>query len=96
MQPGDDDDVEVRLEDQQRINQFGRLNGRMHDLEEELKAKRSQHDLLDDASNELILADDEEMIQCVLQHTHARYSCRGGALNPSALFITSRNTNSRG
>ena len=24
----DDDDVTVRLEDQQRINQFGRLNGK--------------------------------------------------------------------
>ena len=95
MQPGDDDDVEVRLEDQQRINQFGRLNGRMHDLEEELKAKRSQHDLLDDASNELILADDEDMIQCVLKHTHARYSCRGGTLNPLHFLLLRRRTLSR-
>ena len=58
-----EDDVEVRLEDQNAINAFGRLNGRMHDLEDELKEKRSQHELLDDASNEIILADDDEPIR---------------------------------
>ena len=56
----------MRLEDQQRINAFGRLNGRMHDLEEDVKAKQSQYDLLDDAANEIILADDDEPI---------RYAC---------------------
>lgn len=61
---GDDaDDVEVRLEDQQRINAFGRLNGRLHELEDELKAKQSEHELLDDAANELILADDDEPVR---------------------------------
>ena len=54
----------MRLEDQQRINQFGRLNGRMHDLEDELKSKSSEYELLDDAANELILADDDEPIRC--------------------------------
>ena len=58
-----EDDVEVRLEDQNAINAFGRLNGRMHDLEDELKEKRSQHELLDDESNEIILADDDEPIR---------------------------------
>ena len=57
-------DVEVRLEDQQNINAFGRLNGRMHDLEDEVKAKQSEHELLDDAQNELILADDDEIVRC--------------------------------
>ena len=56
--------MEVRLEDQQHINQFGRLNVRMHDLEEEIKAKVGEVELLDDASNELILADDDEAIRC--------------------------------
>ena len=62
----DKDDVEVRLEDQQHINTFGRLNGRMHDVEDDLKAKQSQYDLLDDAANEIILADDDEPIRCPL------------------------------
>jgi len=70
----DKDDVEVRLEDQQRINAFGRLNGRMHDIEEDVKAKQSQYDLLDDAANEIILADDDEPIryafgECYLEMT---------------------------
>ena len=57
---GDADDVEVRWEDQQRINAFGRLNGRLHDLEDEIKGKANQHELLDDASNEIMLADDDD------------------------------------
>lgn len=48
----------------QAINQFGRLNTRMHELEDEIKEKRSQHDQLDDAANELILADDDEPVRC--------------------------------
>ena len=63
-QPGDDDDVEVRLEDQKHINTFGRLNGRLHDLEDDLKTKQAEHELLDDAANEIILADDDEPVRC--------------------------------
>jgi len=61
--PQAEEDVEVRLEDQQAINQFGRLNTRMHELEDEIKEKRSQHDQLDDAANELILGDDAEPVR---------------------------------
>merc|ERR1719473_354301 len=50
MGADDGDDIQVRLEDQQHINQFGRLNGR-------------QHELLDDAANEIILADDDEPVR---------------------------------
>ena len=60
----EDDDVTVRREDQQHINQFGRLNGKLHDLEDELKGKKSEHELLDDAANEIILADDDEPVRC--------------------------------
>lgn len=59
-----EDDVEVRLEDQKAINTFGRLNTRLHELTEEIKEKRSLHDQLDDAANELILADDDEPVRC--------------------------------
>lgn len=55
----------MRREDQKAINTFGRLNGRLHELEEELKEKNSAHELLDDAQNELILADDDEPVRCV-------------------------------
>ena len=62
-----EEDVEVRLEDQKAINTFGRLNTRLHELEDELKEKRLLHDQLDDAANELILADDDEPVRCVLR-----------------------------
>jgi len=63
MSDAKDDDVEVRKEDQLKINEFGRLNGRLHDVEEDIKALSSAYDLLDDAANEIILADDDEKIQ---------------------------------
>ena len=59
------DDVEVRWEDQQKINTFGRLNTRSHDLEDDIRDKQSRSELLDDASNEIILADDDELIRRV-------------------------------
>ena len=63
MQAPPEEDVEVRLEDQKKINTFGRLNTRMHELEDDLKAKNGELELLDDAQNELILADDDEPIR---------------------------------
>jgi prefoldin subunit 4 len=36
---GEETDVEVTWEDQKNINTFGRLNTKMHELEDELKAK---------------------------------------------------------
>ena len=64
----------MRLEDQQHINSFGRLNGRLHDFEDDLKAKLSQYELLDDASNEIILADDDEMIRYAFGETYLELS----------------------
>lgn len=54
-------DVEVKYEDQQNINVFNRLNQRMHEVEAELAAKKSLEENIDDADNELMLADDEEV-----------------------------------
>lgn len=55
----------MRPEDQRAINTFGRLNNRKHDIEDEIKEKQSFHDLLDDASNEMILADEDEPVRYV-------------------------------
>lgn len=55
----------MRPEDQKAINSFGRLNNRKHDIEDEIKEKQSLHDLLDDASNEMILADEDEPVRHV-------------------------------
>ncbi|KIM96469.1 hypothetical protein OIDMADRAFT_33116 [Oidiodendron maius Zn] len=67
--PGDE--VEVRREDQDKINKFSRLHQRELALEEELKSKhglmrecngQKEKEDLDDVSNELELADEEDMI----------------------------------
>mmetsp|Transcript_14085 Transcript_14085/g.46273 ORF Transcript_14085/g.46273 Transcript_14085/m.46273 type:complete len:121 (+) Transcript_14085:103-465(+) len=56
---------EVLLEDQERINAFGKLNNRKHWIEAELKAKKKLAEDLEDASNELLVTDEEE----------SRYAC---------------------
>ncbi|XP_027114353.1 prefoldin subunit 4 [Coffea arabica] len=52
-------EMEVTWEDQQKINQFSRLNNRFHELEDEIKLAKETNDNLEDASNELILTDDD-------------------------------------
>jgi len=69
------DDVEVRPEDQRAINSFGRLNNRKHDVEDEIKEKQAFHDLLDDASNEMILADEDEPVRHVASRLHPARHC---------------------
>ncbi|KAK9820087.1 hypothetical protein WJX72_006008 [[Myrmecia] bisecta] len=54
-------DVEVTFEDQQRINTFGKLNLRFHELEAEMRHKKTLLDDLEDASNELMLTDEEQV-----------------------------------
>ncbi|KAK2016318.1 prefoldin subunit [Colletotrichum eremochloae] len=53
------DEVEVRREDQDKINKFSRLHQRELLIEEELKNKTEE---LDDLSTELELADEDEAV----------------------------------
>lgn len=53
--------AEVTWEDQQEINAFGRLNNRMHEIAAELKVKQKLLEDLEDASNELMVTDEEEV-----------------------------------
>ncbi|KAK3196564.1 hypothetical protein K4F52_000446 [Lecanicillium sp. MT-2017a] len=57
------DEVEVRREDQDKINRFSRLHQRELALNEELKTKNKEKEELDDLSTELELADEDEKIQ---------------------------------
>ncbi|ACO64272.1 predicted protein [Micromonas commoda] len=50
---------EVSWDDQQNICAFGRLNTRLHEVNAELKAKSKMVEDLDEASNELIIADED-------------------------------------
>ncbi|KAG9233811.1 Prefoldin subunit-domain-containing protein [Amylocarpus encephaloides] len=56
------DEVEVRREDQDKINKFSRLHQREIAIEEELKDKSKEREDLEDVSNELELADEDEKI----------------------------------
>lgn len=49
----------MRLEDQERINSFSRLNARVQDLRAQLKARRRAAEDYEEASNEVMLLDDE-------------------------------------
>ncbi|KAG6599316.1 putative prefoldin subunit 4, partial [Cucurbita argyrosperma subsp. sororia] len=62
MQQGGGSESEVTWEDQQNINKFSRLNNRFHELEDEIRTAKETNDNLEDASNELILSD-EDMIR---------------------------------
>ncbi|KAG6085126.1 hypothetical protein E4U15_001396 [Claviceps sp. LM218 group G6] len=57
------DEVEVRREDQDKINKFSRLHQRERAIEEQLKEKSKEKEELDDLSTELELADEDEKIQ---------------------------------
>lgn len=52
---------EVTWEDQKRINLFGRLNGRKYEVAGEIKGLTELQENLVDASDEAMIADDEEM-----------------------------------
>ncbi|KAL2254116.1 probable prefoldin subunit 4 [Sesamum indicum] len=52
-------EAEVTWEDQQNINKFGRLNNRLHELDDEIKMAKEKNESLEDASNELILTDED-------------------------------------
>ncbi|GAW15125.1 hypothetical protein EKO27_g9034 [Xylaria grammica] len=56
------DEVEVRREDQDKINKFSRLHQRELNLEEELKSKNKEKEELDDVTLELELADEDDLV----------------------------------
>lgn len=55
-------DVEVRLEDQQSINEFGRLNSRLVELREDKAHIKDLLDKLDDATTELMTGEGESVM----------------------------------
>ncbi|KAL8958527.1 MAG: hypothetical protein Q9193_004434 [Seirophora villosa] len=56
------DELEVRREDQDKINKFSRLHQRETSLEEELKSRAKEKEDLEEISSELELADEDEKI----------------------------------
>ncbi|XP_028165586.1 probable prefoldin subunit 4 [Ostrinia nubilalis] len=57
-----DSDVHISYEDQQKINKFARLNAKLDDYKDELKVRQNDMKNLEEAVEELGLADDSEKI----------------------------------
>lgn len=55
--------VEVRREDQQRINQFSACNRQMQELTDDENKLKEELQNLQDATDELLLADDDELVK---------------------------------
>lgn len=55
--------VEVRREDQQRINEFSACNRTMQEFNAEEAVLKTDLQNLQDATDELLLADDDEMVK---------------------------------
>ncbi|CAI9154888.1 unnamed protein product [Rangifer tarandus platyrhynchus] len=53
------EDVNVTFEDQQKINKFARNTSRITELKEEIEVKKKQLQNLEDACEDIILADDD-------------------------------------
>ncbi|KAI8145646.1 putative GIM3-Gim complex component [Fennellomyces sp. T-0311] len=63
QQSENDADVEVSWVDQQKINEFSKLNAKIDNLEEEHEKMKQEKEYLDDVSMELELADEDEAIR---------------------------------
>merc|ERR1711911_454079 len=54
-----DTDIHITLEDQQKINRFARQNARYEELKDDLKVKKRDLQNLEDASDDLLMVEDE-------------------------------------
>uniref|UniRef100_UPI003AAFECA5 prefoldin subunit 4-like n=1 Tax=Centroberyx gerrardi TaxID=166262 RepID=UPI003AAFECA5 len=56
------EDVNVTFEDQQKINKFMRNTSRMTELKDEIEAKKKSLQNLQDASDDLMMFDDDSLL----------------------------------
>lgn len=57
LAPQDENDNQVRREDQNRINQFSRLNTRKHQIQSQVQAHQQDLDRLEDAATDLMMGE---------------------------------------
>lgn len=68
-------DVEVSFEDQQKINKFARQNMRLQELQDELTSRKKELQNLEDASDELLMADeDNDLIPYMIGEVYVNQS----------------------
>ncbi|KAL3769155.1 hypothetical protein ACHAWU_001223 [Discostella pseudostelligera] len=58
----EENDAEVRREDQDRINEFGRLNARLHEVRDEVKKLNNLLEKIEDASTELMMGNGDRVM----------------------------------
>ena len=58
--------LKVRFSDQEKINEFGRLNYRLIEVTAELKQSKDDNEKLDDASAELMMAGSEGKVMLLI------------------------------
>mmetsp|Transcript_20468 Transcript_20468/g.26963 ORF Transcript_20468/g.26963 Transcript_20468/m.26963 type:complete len:136 (-) Transcript_20468:297-704(-) len=62
LEKEDENDAEVRLEDQENINKFGRLNARLYEVRGEKDGLKKKLERIDDASTELMMSSGEKVM----------------------------------
>ncbi len=65
-----DEEIEVRREDQERINEFGVLHRLVEDLGEDKKALQEQLNYIEDAEQEVMLAGDQQSFLVAVGSTY--------------------------
>ena len=48
------------MEDQQKINQFARLNNRLEEFKDDITAKKTEIQTLEDASTDMMMLEDDD------------------------------------
>ncbi|EQC39336.1 hypothetical protein SDRG_03541 [Saprolegnia diclina VS20] len=61
LAPQQEVEVDVRKEDQDRINEFGRNNSRLADVRDEVKALKDKLETLDDANTEIMMGEGDNV-----------------------------------
>merc|ERR1712223_667173 len=61
-EPGkpEDKEIHILLEDQQKINQFARLNNRLEEFKDDMKSKKTEIQTLEDAGTDMMMLEDDD------------------------------------
>jgi len=71
---GKDNDVEVTFEDQKMINEFACKNMNLSELQENIKAVQKEIDNAQDAEDDLLMLDDEDLVSFQIGEVFFEYT----------------------
>ena len=55
-----DKEIHILLEDQQKINQFARLNNRLEEFKDDMKTKKTEIQTLEDTGTDMMMLEDDD------------------------------------